>query len=315
MAISAMPQYAPVPARSAFFRLKALGPGEAVPGWAAFLHDQDLHALVSDASACNPTFGKTPSCDAGSVEGHVWSLSQKPKGCRLVQDAIDACPTDHGRECLAKELKSHVWDAVRCPHANFVVQKLFVSVRPQACQFVLDEILQHGPWAPAHIARHKYGCRIMQRMFEHCRSEQLREIAASLLKEMQSLARHPYANYVAQMLVEHGTAAQRSQACQQLEQNAFLMGSDNCASAVVAKALAWSPEEDRCNLARALTAEPGLLASMARMRYGHVAVQLVLQILQGQDLSKALKELTERVSSLRASRYGRLVLGVMSGKI
>lgn len=315
MAISATPRYAPVPARSAFFRLKALQPGEAVPGWTAFLHDQDLHALISAANACDPSFGKTPSCDGASVEGYVWSLCQKQKGCRLVQDAIDACPTDHARESLARELKGHVWDAVRCPHANFVVQKLFVSVRPQACQFVVDEILQHGPWAPAHIARHKYGCRIMQRMFEHCRSKQLKEIATCLLKEMQSLARHPYANYVVQMLLEHGTAAQRSQACQQFQQNAFLMGSDNSASAVVAKALACAPEEDRCNLARALTAEPGLLASMSRMRYGHVAVQLVLQILQGEDLSKAVKELSGRMSSLRTSRYGRLVLSAMSGKV
>merc|ERR1719145_46714 len=61
------------------------------------------------------------------VEGNVWRLSRDAPGCRIVQDALDNATCDADRVALASEIRSHVWEALRCPHANFVLQK-FIGV-------------------------------------------------------------------------------------------------------------------------------------------------------------------------------------------
>ncbi|CAE8634653.1 unnamed protein product [Polarella glacialis] len=279
----------PLPALAVCFRVKAMH-GATTPGWARFLPCQ-LQAAV--------------------VQG-VWSLSQKARGCRRVQEAIVACTTDQQRESIAKELLGHIWDAARCPHANFVLQRLIEAMRPTASQFIIDEILQHGSRAAAQVARHKYGCRIIQRLLEHCRPDQVEQLAEELLKDSMGLFRHPYGNYVLQELLVSGTPSQKSRISRMLEQHTLAVVTDCHASAVTAKALTYGSQKDKCRLAHALAAQSSLVPAMAYTRHGYVVAQLVLQLLEGQDRERVLQEMSQYALSLRTSRYGRLALASMS---
>lgn len=246
-----------------------------------------------------------------TVTGRVWAISQKQKGCRAVQEAIDACKSDQERKAIAEELEGHVWDAARCPHANYVIQKLIVTLGPHDSQFIIDEIMAHGPRAPGQVARHRYGCRIMQRLLEHCRPEQLERLVEALIRETLLLSKHPFGNFVIQQLLEHGTDLQRSKAFQQLARKACDLGSDSSGSAVLAKAMACASEDDQRCLAHTLLSQPGLLTVMARSRHGHLVAQFMLQVLEGLDLQRAVAEVVSNASSLMASRYGRLVVKTM----
>eukprot|EP00913_Durusdinium_trenchii_P035379 g33108.t1 len=96
---------------------------------------------------------------------------------------------------------------MRCPHANHVLQKCITCSRPQDCQFIVDEIMACNGFVEL-AARHKYGCRIIQRLLERC-PLQVERIAAAILSDVSGIARHPYGNYVLQNLLEHGTPAHR----------------------------------------------------------------------------------------------------------
>ena len=144
-------------------------------------------------------------CLEGSVAGRVWDLSQRSKGCRYVQAALENC-SDGERFTLALELQGHVLAAARSACANYVLQKIIQVLRPQACQFIIDEIMKTPADVPI-LARHQYGCRILQRLLEHCQAQQMEGLVKLLLEDATALVRHNYGTFVMQQIFDFGILA------------------------------------------------------------------------------------------------------------
>jgi len=208
---------------------------------------------------------------------------------------------------IAAEFRNHVWEVVRCPHANHVVQKCIMTMRPHALQFVIDEIATRV----CKIAKHQYGCRILQRLLEHCRPDQMVGLVEDLLSEAVPLCKHIYGHFVMQHILEHSTEFQRQRLIKVLEQHVDMLGSDKHGAVLVGTALAYGRCEDQLTLLNAILKQNGLIVSMAQTRHGHVAVKLALSILQGDSLSQARLQLASDVELLRSIRYGRSVLKVL----
>mmetsp|Transcript_46737 Transcript_46737/g.99847 ORF Transcript_46737/g.99847 Transcript_46737/m.99847 type:complete len:384 (-) Transcript_46737:117-1268(-) len=246
--------------------------------------------------------------------GRVWALAQDPQGCRDVQAAFEAADSEEERAALASELRGHTCEALRCPHANYVLQKCIAMMSAHRLDFVVDELAAKGPGTVAYSARHKYGCRIVQRMLEHCLPSQVQGIAEHLLQDAIGTCLHPYGNYVMQHLLEFGTAEQRSRLTRLLLQHIAVVGADPHACAVVGKAMTYGARGDQVSLARGLLLVPGLIASMARSRHGHVAAKLILNVLEGPELEEACSQLLADADCLRNSRYGQLVLASLKSE-
>ena len=82
---------------------------------------------LSSGGCCGGS--RVDSMGMTNLTGRVWELSQDSKGCRDVQLAIEQA-TDDFRRVLVAEVAGHVLDAMRCPHANHVLQKCITSSRP-----------------------------------------------------------------------------------------------------------------------------------------------------------------------------------------
>ena len=137
----------------------------------------------------------------------VWDMASDLSACRDLQRALDE-RGDIACLAIAQGLKSHVWDCIGCRNANHVLQKTIIVLRPNHVQFVIDEIMEH-PNGPLLAARHKYGCRIMERLIEHCPSFRLQPLVEELLKDLLRLSIHKFGNFVVQHIMEHGTAGQK----------------------------------------------------------------------------------------------------------
>lgn len=313
---TARPASMALPARAIKARLfNAVEP----PAWAAYLPDSfaglprpkdkgiTSHHLGQSAPLAESSVASLAS--SLPVMGNVWVLACDPDGCREVQKEFEGPGGDAKRVALASELHGHVWEAVRCPHANHVIQKCIVAMKPQASQFIIDELVSGlgTSGGASQAARHRYGCRIVERLVEHCSSSQVSGLIEDLVNDVVVLSKHPYGNYVMQHLLEHGPIDQRRKMVMVLAQNANAVGSDCYARAVVSKALNHAAREEQVSLAQALLREPGLIATMARTRHGHVAAKFVLQHLDGPDRDEARRQLFADLAVLRASRYGRFV--------
>jgi len=243
--------------------------------------------------------------------GRVWKLSQDDKGCRQLQDAFDIC-NDQERIALASELKGHVWQALKCGNANHVIQKCITTMKPASVQFIINELTHNGTGGAAHAARHRFGCRIIERLLEHCSEEQLTPLVEEILAEGVVLSGHIYGYYVMQHLLEHGPTDVAARISAILEENLPFTAAESYAGAVIGTALSKSTNTGAVPLAEALLKDTERSAMMACSRWGHTAVKLAFQLVEEPLRSKVSTELMWYSQRLRSNRYGRLVASAIA---
>jgi len=269
-------------------------------------HGQNsAEAVVSNATS-NASLANRED-DVDSIRGRVWTLSQDAGGCRKVQDLIEDC-TDGEQEEIAAELQGHVWQALVCPHANHVLQKCIMSMRPQTCQFIIDELIMEKKVASG--AQLKYGCRVIQRLLEHCREDQVHEICENLLASGIELSGHHFGSYVMQHLAEYGTRDQKRRLLELFQKHSKMSDYGGFTCGVIAKALEHASTEDARAFALKCVRMDGLLVRISRNRQGHLVAKTVLELLGDQVLerSSAVAQIVRAKDSLQESRYGRAVL-------
>lgn len=241
----------------------------------------------------------------------MWRLARDPQGCRTVQEALENATSEFERQALASELHGHVWTAIQCPYANYVIQKCIGTMKAESAQFIIDEIVRRGPAATCKAARNQYGCRTLQRLLEHCFPQQLQGLVDGLLTDALRLCMHIYGNYVMRHVMEYGQAEQRHRLAMYVREYIVELGSDEKGCAVVAKALSHASRADQKSLAAAVLGSSGLVAAMACMRHGHGASEALLRIVRGEDLEEARRQLCEAAPRLESSRFGRSVLACL----
>ena len=312
----AMPQWPQLPCEDVHSEPSSLSPTPSEKSFRRETTGSTIASALSTSSfglsesdrSMSPIESPTEGGQGFSVQGRVWQLCQQQTGCRRVQAALDECGSDQERKALAEELLGHVWEAARCPFGNYVLQRFITLLRPSDCQFIIKEISSHGGRAPTQLARHRYGCRILQRLLEQCRPEQMEPVTNSLLKEALQLVRHQYGNFVMQRILSHGTPAQQHLLCQVLEPHARDLTTDQNASAVLAKAMVHCRSEDKASLARRLLSQPGLLLASSKTRHGHQTALALIRALEGDELLEAVNMMKCNMASLMQCRYGRVVL-------
>jgi len=234
------------------------------------------------------------------------SLSVSPEGCRQVQDALDKAASDSERELLVSELHGHAIKAMRCPHANHVLQKCISIMPPASLQFLIDELLvQEG--LVRKVAMHRYGGRIVQQLLRTCEASQLRGLAEAVLQNAVELSCHTFGNFAVQHLLEFGTAEQKYGLVRIIERNMQRVARSAPGGGVIAAALSHAAAEDLVWIARAVIQDPTVLAYLAHGRHGHVVVLQALSALPEQERSRACHVLRQGIAELRASRYGKRI--------
>lgn len=246
--------------------------------------------------------------EALAVQGQVWQMARESEeSCRKLQEVIDQVGNADG-EMLAEELKGNVLEAINCKHANHVLQRLIVTLRSEASEFIIKEI-EFFSW---DLARHPFGCRIMQRLLEHCRKEQLQPMVESILLDAKDLCEHPFGNYVAQHILQHGTPEQQHRLSKVIQGHVKLLASSNYALAVVDKALCFGSAADQVAVARAVLNQKGLLVTMACSRHGQDAVQHLLKFHGYDERNTCHRVLSDNLEDIKRRRYGRVVAKLLT---
>merc|ERR1711879_636110 len=207
------------------------------------------------------------------------------------------------------QFKGHICEAARCAHANYVLQKCVASLRSQDAQFIVDELTCRKE--VCKLARHSFGCRLLQRLMEYCRADQVQHLGDALLSDAIGLCRHMYGNYVMQHLLIYGSDAHRHKFVSLLARHVHSVTADMTSLVVLNTAFEICDVEQCLTLAQAICNSPrGLLVATAQRRRGHQLVKLVLEALQpgSPELDNARAQLLSAKATLSATRYGRSVL-------
>jgi len=203
-------------------------------------------------------------------------------------------------------LHGHAVRAMRCPHANHVLQKVISTMPAASLQFMVDEITQDD--AAKKIATHRYGGRIVQQLLAKCEASQIRDLAEALLQDAVALCCHTFGNYAIQHLLRFGTAEQQYRCLRTIEQNIGAIARSPSGVSVIEAAMQHTCSLDRLWLARAVVQDPELLPHLAQARHGPGVVSQVIVVLPERERARACQVLTEAGAELRPSRYGKKVL-------
>lgn len=153
------------------------------------------------------------------IDGDLVSLATKVYGCRLIQKALDTLDKEHVANIVGS-VKGKVWLLVHHHNGNHVIQKCVTKITEfvQADQdqedsatkslllSSLDIIIDEVSINIKDLSVHPYGCRVVQRLIEHCKGPQMTNVLDSILREglYSALINHEYGNYVIQRVLVYG---------------------------------------------------------------------------------------------------------------
>jgi len=241
----------------------------------------------------------------GMLKGKVQRFAMDPRGCRVLQRVLELA-ADEEQADIASELRGHVCEALESPHGNHVLQRCVELMRPSGVAFILRELFADRK--PSSIARHRFGCRLMERLIEHFPPEQLAECISDILHDAPELCKHVYGNFVMQHVLEHGDQGQRMLVIKALRQDLDRIAIDPHACSVLDKALSYGVLADQRELARAILKHENLLADMAAQRGGFAATQRLFKVADQEMLLDAKRQLQVKAHDIQRSKHGKALL-------
>merc|ERR1719502_2496327 len=129
----------------------------------------------------------------------VLDLALSANGTHVIQKALELTGGET-QIMLSHCLHGRVRQLLDSHHGNHVLQKSIVMMPPHAIHFILHELsFFSGGWVG--VVKHRFGCRVVERLLEHCKSELTMPIVAAVVAEIDELSRHPFANYVIQHIL------------------------------------------------------------------------------------------------------------------
>lgn len=163
----------------------------------------DLKAHVGPLEASEELTERTVSLLRGKMLG--WSLRGKTS-CRAVQEAIEKLPKDMPeKDELLRELHQHAVELTKCPWGNYVAQKIIEVFPPESSGFVAQELLA-SPEGVFVLAKHPYGCRVMQRILERGVNSPVHQpLIQVIIEKTQELCRTQHGHHVANKVLERTT--------------------------------------------------------------------------------------------------------------
>jgi len=227
------------------------------------LSQMQLEALSQQLESSDVSAKKTA---INMVTEFAWPLASCLNGCRLVQNALCVASAVE-QAAIADQIRGKVVQASTCPHANYVLQKCVELLPTDSMSFILIEMQGHV----VATARHRYGCRVLERLVE--RGWQTENIVNEVLADACQLCRHPFGNFVVQHVMKHGTPTQRRNLVDVVHRDIHRLARHRVASHVVRCTLVHSTAEERRALVGTLGADMANLADLASHHCGSYIVR------------------------------------------
>ncbi|KAI3526187.1 hypothetical protein L1887_05430 [Cichorium endivia] len=244
---------------------------------------------------------------AGKLLGHVLTLSLQMYGCRVIQKAIEVVDLDQKIK-MVEELDGHIMRCVRDQNGNHVIQKCIECVPEQHIQFIITTFFDQV----VTLSTHPYGCRVIQRVLEHCEDQETQnKVMTEILACVSMLAQDQYGNYVVQHVLEHGKPNERSIIIHELAGKIVQMSQQKFASNVVEKCLTFGDASERQLLVNEMlgtTDENEPLQAMMKDQFANYVVQKVLETCSDQEREHILTRIKIHLNALKKYTYGKHIV-------
>lgn len=218
-----------------------------------------------------------------SLEGEMLQLSLQMYGCRVVQKALEAVSEDDLPQMLL-EFHHNVLSCIHDQNGNHVIQKCIEMINTRAkkhdisgdvdrasflreqIDFIVNDVLENT----VSLSCHPYGCRVLQRILEHCTEEKRGVVLDEIQKCHRKLLDDQYGNYVIQHVLQFGRTSDRDSILRIIVDTGLLgLSRQKFASNVVEKLLKHGNGTHRKAIAR----------EMLKVRYSQILILPCLELI------------------------------------
>lgn len=278
-------------------------------------------------------FGTPDQCEmlASMLMGQAVTLAMQMYGCRVIQKALEYVNTER-LVALVGEFEGQ--QVLRCVHdqnGNHVIQKCIEVVcrvardsSPAKAEFMSSKIqfiifAFHG--RVRELSMHPYGCRVVQRILEHCPNSQKAPVLEELRKCCNELVQDQYGNYVIQHVMQHGWDTDKAMLIKEVQSNLLDYSQHKFASNVVEKCLQFAHRKDRdemiwtiinvtFDMNQPVDVNTGqcVLESMVRDPYANYVVQKVIDVSDERQRGAIVRYVKENIVQLRRYTYGKHII-------
>ncbi|XP_038992752.1 pumilio homolog 2-like [Hibiscus syriacus] len=162
------------------------------------------------------------------------------------------------------------------------------------------------------LSTHPYGCRVIQRILEHCMDPKTQnKVMDEILGSVSMLAQDQYGNYVVQHVLEHGKPHEQSIIIKELAGKIVQIRQQKFASNVVEKCLTFAGPFDRLLVVNEMlgsTDENEPLQAMMKDQFANYVVQKVLETCDDQQRELILPRIKVHLNALKKYTYGKHIV-------
>jgi len=234
-------------------------------------------------------------------------LALSRHGCRAVQKALEVAGGP-GRDKLVTALEPHAVELYESLHGNHVLTKIVEMMPSASLRPLIGRLVEKGPTV---VARHRFGCRVLERLIEHCSETEIGGLVDEIIADSEAVSRHPYGNFVIQHLLEHGMPHRRAEILRKLNGFVPQLAMHRTASHVVQRALDFGSEDQQRAIVGALLKAEGTasLVEVACTRYGSFVVEQLAGLLRGATWGEeVLRRLNQGLPELGKTPFGLRVV-------
>ncbi|OWZ24475.1 Pumilio-like mating protein M90 [Phytophthora megakarya] len=259
------------------------------------------------------------------MTSNMISLALQVYGCRVIQRALEVTQVEE-QLALIRQLKGHVMKCVVDQNGNHVLQKCIEAaswkraaeynglgprrfVTGEDIQFIIDSFVGSA----AALSTHSYGCRVIQRVLEHCAPNQIRPLLDEIIFKCRDLVKDQFGNYVVQHVISHGEQDQRNIVMQAVLPEIARWSQHKYASNVVESCLEHATKEEISQIIDFILQcdESGVscaLLPMMKHMYGNYVVQKLLDRADDNDRHRIVCIIRHNEDYLKRFTFGKHVL-------
>merc|ERR1719330_235759 len=177
-----------------------------------FLSGRRAVELIEDAALCKEVMSLLEGSCSEKDLLLEWSCGYElqmalggPCSCRVVQKILEVFGGS-ARDALVARLVPGTLDLYDSPHGNHVLSKIIEEVPRPALGPIVQQLEVQGCRV---VARHRFGCRVLERLVEHGTEDQMSTLVDQCVEHTEELSRHLFGNFVIQSLLEHASPHRR----------------------------------------------------------------------------------------------------------
>jgi pumilio RNA-binding family len=108
-------------------------------------------------------------------------------------------------------------------------------------QFIVDAFKKRV----YEMSVHQFGCRVIQRMLEHCEESQIRPVLNEVFERVLDLTKDMYGNYVISHVLEHGMPTDKLFVINKIKKKVLMLANHKFGSNVIEKCLVHSDKRQK----------------------------------------------------------------------